>query len=227
MGTDHYPGEGLSRIDRWLLFWIATAFLLRFGAWIAASGAELVLDEIIYTTRAQALLDGQGFVGSYQSMVRHPVGFMLTLPQYPGAYQPPLYTAFMAGILALSNGELGAVRLVQVLLSVHSVWLVYAIGCAWFGRRCARVAAALAAVYPNLIAFSHYLWTETLFTWLLLLAIWILARSRELPTVRAALGSGIALGLAALTRSVAVPFLPVIAAWFVWTHRDRAKTALA
>jgi len=215
-----------SGLDRWLLFWVAVALVLRLAAWIAAAGADLVLDEIIYVARAKALLAGDGFVGSYQTLVRHPVGFMLNLPQYPGAYQPPLHTLFMGALMALSGGHLDAVRIAQILLSTHSVWLVYAIGFAWYGRRCARIAAALCAVYPNLIAFSHYLWSETLFIWLLLMAIWILTRTRDLPSVPAVAGAGIVLGLAALTRSVAVPFLPVIVLWVLWVYRNRASIAL-
>ncbi len=205
---------------------LALALLLRLAGLVASGDAELVLDERIYLARAEALLDGQGFVGSYQSLVKHPRSYMLSAPQYPGAYQPPLYTAFLSAILGPSGGSVAAVKAVQVLISTHTVWLVYAIALAWFGRRPAIAAAALAAVYPNLIAFSHYLWSETLFIWLVMLGVWLLTRSMELPTLRSVLAGGAILGLAALTRSIIFYFLPVLGAWLVFVHRARWRLAL-
>ena len=67
---------------------VAAAFVVRALALLAADDARLVLDEQHYRLRAEALLDGQGFVGSYQSWVRHE-GRPIDLPQYPGAWQPP------------------------------------------------------------------------------------------------------------------------------------------
>ena len=42
----------------------------------------------------------------------------------------------------------------------------------WFDHRRGLLAAWICASYPTLIAFTHYLWSETLFILLLLLAIW-------------------------------------------------------
>ena len=79
--------------------------------------------------RAEALLDGEGYVGSYQSWVRHADERMMALlPQYPGSYQPPVHTLFVAGALALGGHSPLAVKLAQVLLGTLTVWLVYAIG---------------------------------------------------------------------------------------------------
>ena len=46
--------------------------------------------------------------------------------------------------------------------------LVYLLGRAWFSHREGLVAAWLCALYPNLVAYSHYLWPEPLFIALLL-----------------------------------------------------------
>ncbi len=200
---------------------------VRLVALAAAADAIPLLDERTYTQRAHALLDGRGFLGSYQSWVRHPTGMLSELPQYPGAWQPPGQTVLMAGVMALSGRSVLAVKLVQVVLSTLSVALVYALGRAWFGARAGLAAAWLAALYPNLIAFSHYLWSETLFVFWLLLALVALTRSREEPPgVGDAVLGGVALGLGALTRGTLFLFLPVLAAWLVWAHRRRWRLAL-
>ena len=49
-----------------------------------------------------------------------------------------------------------------------AVLLVYLLGRAWFGHREGLLAAWLCALYPNLIAYSHYLWSEPLFIVLVL-----------------------------------------------------------
>ena len=212
---------------RSLLAVLIVAFALRVLALWPASHAQLILDERTYTQRAESLLDGEGFVGSYQSWVRHPGSVLAELPQYPGAIQPPGYTVFVASVMALSGRSLTAVRFAQVVLSTLSVWLVYQLGTCWFGPRSGLAAAWLCALHPELIAFSHYFWSETLYVFLLLASVTLLARGSEPPGRAAAALAGVALGLAALTRSSLVYFLPALIAWLPLVHRTRWRTALA
>jgi hypothetical protein len=203
------------------------AFALRALALWPAAGAELVLDERTYVQRAEALLEGQGFVGSYQSWVRHPGSVLAELPQYPGALQPPGYSVFAASLLAISDRSLMAVRLAQVLLSTLTVWLVYQLGASWFGPRSGLAAAWLCALQPELIAFSHYFWSETLFVCLLLAGVALLARGSEPASRPAAALAGVALGCAALTRSSLVALLPLLLLWLPLVQRAQWRTALA
>jgi 4-amino-4-deoxy-L-arabinose transferase-like glycosyltransferase len=205
---------------------LAVALLVRATALWLSAGAEPILDEQLYSLRAHALLDGRGFLGSYQSWVLHPEGRFAELPQYPGAWQPPGQTALIAGVMAVSGRSELAVKGVQVVLSVLSVALVYALGCAWFDPRSAFAAGGLAALYPNLIAFSHYLWSETLFIFLLLLALWLLTRRRSPPRPAEALAGGAVLGLAALTRGTALYFPPLLALWMALAWRKEWGRAL-
>ena len=205
----------------------AAALAIRLLALWAGRDAQLVLDEQTYALRAEALLEGRGFLGSYQSWVLHDATRPVDLPQYPGAWQPPGYTAFVAGLLALGGHSLLAVKLAQVLLGSASVLLVLGLGRAWFGERAGIASAWLAALYPNLIAFTHYLWSETLFIFLLLTALLALTRRPGPPGGRAAALAGLLLGLAALTRASLVYFLPLLSLWLVFVHRERLRTALA
>jgi arylsulfatase A-like enzyme/4-amino-4-deoxy-L-arabinose transferase-like glycosyltransferase len=218
-------GAGGSR-RRPALAVFAVALAIRLLALWAARDAELVLDEQTYALRAEALLEGRGFLGSYQSWVRHDASKPVELPQYPGAWQPPGYTVFAAALLGVSGGSLFAVKLGQVLLGSLSVLLVLALGRAWFGERAGLAAAWLAALYPNLVAFTHYLWSETLFVFLLLAGLVALSRRDDPPRPQEAALAGLLLGAAALTRAAIVYFLPVLSAWLVVVHRRRPRAAL-
>ena len=205
---------------------LVVALLVRLIALWAAADARPVLDEQLYLQRAEALLDGEGFVGSYQSWVRHPqVRSMAALPQYPGSYQPPAYTLFAAGALAVSGRSPVAIKLAQVLLGTLTVWLVYAIGRRVLDPPAALVAAWICALYPTLIAFTHYLYNETLFIVLLLLAIWVLLKGDGLLTTRAAAAGGVLFGLATLTRGALLYFVPLVCLWLIWCRRDDWRPA--
>jgi arylsulfatase A-like enzyme/4-amino-4-deoxy-L-arabinose transferase-like glycosyltransferase len=208
---------------------VLVALLVRAVALVAAAGLQPLLDEQLYAQRAAALLDGRGFLGSYQSWVLHDDGLIppADLPQYPGAWQPPGQSLFMAGVMALTGRSLFAVKAAQVLLGAVSVWLVYLLGRAWQGEREGLAAAWLVALYPNLIAFTHYLWSETLFTFLLLLGLWWLTRRPGLPGTGSTAAAGAVFGLAALTRSSIFYFLPLLAAWLVWSRPPHGRAALA
>lgn len=210
-----------------LILIVLAALAARGLALWAARDAEPVLDEQLYVMRANALLEGEGFLGSFQSWVRHPESpYMVDLPQYPGAYQPPGYVAFMASVMWITGRSVLAVKIAQVLISTLSVLLVYAIGKAWFDRRHGLLAALFAALYPNFIAYSHYLWTETLFIFLILLAVWLLTRGPTGPNVKSAAAAGAVLGLAMLTRAAIVYFLPLLLIWLIVSMRDRWRVGL-
>jgi 4-amino-4-deoxy-L-arabinose transferase-like glycosyltransferase len=208
----------------WII--ILIAFALRLAALLATQHIEPLLDEKLYLQRAEALLNGEGFIGSYQSWVRHEGSPLLSeLPQYTGSYQPPFYTVFIAAIYATTHHSVFAVKFIQVILSSVTVGIVYWIGCAWFERRTALIAAAFCAVYPNLIAFSHLLWTETVFTFLVTLAFGLLTNAAPVPSKKRCAIVGMLLAMAALTRAAILYFLPILFIWFVvghWKNRSQA-----
>lgn len=217
----------VDRIRGSVLAVVGVAFALRLAALLVAVDVPLVLDEQTYHLRAQALLEGHGFVGSYQSWVHHE-GRPVDLPQYPGAWQPPGQTAWLAAAMAVGGDSVFAARFGQVLLGTLAVWLVYQLGLAWYGHREGLAAAALCALYPNLIAFSTYLWSEPLFIVCLLGALVCLARPDRPPDTTAAVAAGVLLGLATLTRAAGLYMTPLLAGWLLWAHplaRPRAVRA--
>ncbi len=223
------PPISSNRKTVWII--ILIAFAMRLIALLATQSIEPLLDEKLYLQRAEALLNGEGFIGSYQSWVRHEGSPLLSdLPQYPGSYQPPLYTVFIAGIYAVTNNSVFAVKFVQVILSSLTVGVVFWIASAWFNRKTALIAATFCALYPNLIAFSHLLWTETVFTFFITLAVGLLTTTDTAPSRMRCASAGLLLGLAALTRAAILYFTPFLFFWFIlahWKNRSRAMGRMA
>lgn len=140
----------------------------------------------------------------------------------PTSYRAPLYPAFLALIYALSGLEwrFFAARLAQAVLGATLAPLTY-----WIARRlisphplgigtgdedkAAKYAALIVALYPWLILFPLGLATENLFIPLLALAILALLRAGKTGSLRDWALAGVALGLATLTRSIIVGFVPL------------------
>lgn len=137
---------------------------------------------------------------------------------------PPGYEALLGGTFALAGPDALAAKCVQLALSLGLVALVYALGRRAAGRRAGRIAAWLAALDPTFIAYTHYLFSETLFLTLLGAAMLAVAWDPEGRSGRARGLAGALFGLAGLTRSVALYFLPLWAAW-EWL-RGRRRRAL-
>ena len=204
-----------------LVFIILAGFFVRVAVLWETRHIAPILDESFYLLRANGLLDGKGYLGSFQSYIRHPqvLTWISNMPQYRGAIQPPGYPVFMATVMFLTARSVFAVKFAQVILSTLSIWLVYKIGRSWFGHRQGLIAAAICAVYPNLISFSHLIWSETLFVFMLLLVVWLLTELMGVPAVGRSIIVGILFGLLSLTRSTTVYFMPIFFIWLVFVHR--------
>lgn len=135
----------------------------------------------------------------------------------PHLWRAPGYQVFLAAGLALAGGKTVGVRLLQVVLSVATSWMVYRMGRRRWGERAGFWAGAFLAFYPSHVAFSHLLWSETLYTFLVVAAAdRLLAADRTTGRVRDALLAGVFLGFATLTRSLGIPLLAASLAWLLW-----------
>lgn len=149
-----------------------------------------------YDVVAREILAGHGLI--------HPIGFV----------RPPLYPLFVAFCYLL--GGMAALQAAQVVMGSASASLVAAFASSLQGGRSTALAAGVvAAVYPWSLPYGVGLASESLFTFLALVAFVLVTRA----TVRSDLGgpllSGIAIGLAALARANILVSAPFIAAWWV------------
>ena len=106
-----------------------------------------------------------------------------------------------------------------LVLGVAMLVPLHELGRRFGGARTGLWAAALGAIYPNWVAFSHSLWSETLYTLLALsglAAVAAYADRRGLPKLVA---GGLAFGVGSLVRVVGLAFPVIASAWLVWIMR--------
>jgi hypothetical protein len=131
----------------------------------------------------------------------------------------PGYEFFLGVIFRAAGPSLPAARWVQVGVSVLTVGLVYGIARRAGGLRAGRIAGILCALYPSLVAYSHYIYSETLFSALLAAGVYVLHRSPDAPRRAELVGAGALFGCAILTRGVLLYFFPLWLGWLVLGRR--------
>jgi 4-amino-4-deoxy-L-arabinose transferase-like glycosyltransferase len=149
----------------------------------------------------------------HQAGMRLAAGLGLTYPN--GALyvhsHPPLYPIFLGLIYAAGGGAV-AVRAVQLALALATLALAYFTARRAFGVRVAKASLAAGALYLPTAFYLSQLYSEILFTFLLVAAAYLflvgLERRRGLAIC---LGSGLLLGAAGLTRGVALAVALVLA----------------
>jgi 4-amino-4-deoxy-L-arabinose transferase-like glycosyltransferase len=127
-------------------------------------------------------------------------------------FYPPVYPYFLAACQALF-GSLAAAKLAQAVLGALLIPALSRIGALALGPRTGIAAAAIAALYPDLVWFSAHFWSETLFLVLLAWAFERLMVASARGERAAALAAGLLFGLATLTRETALYFVPLAALW--------------
>ena len=159
-------------------------------------------------------------------------GHGMTVYERPTAFVGPGYPLFLGALLRL-GADAQAVGLVQsalgaataVIAGLTALEMAAALGlAAAIRRRMALVSAGLVAVYPHLIFWTGYILTETLFVFLVSVALYGMLRARRSAHAGWAIGAGLAAGAASITRA---PFLVVsIALAIAWYWQARGTTAV-
>jgi len=121
----------------------------------------------------------------------------------PTTEKPPLYPTVLALPSWLGLDSYAAHRVVSCLLGASAIVLIGLLGRRVGGTRIGLVAAAIAAVYPALWMLDSSLRSESLYLPLIALVL-LLTYARRFVWL------GVALGLAALTRSEALLLVPLL-----------------
>ena len=201
---------------RWLVLILVVAFGIRLALW-SQPLHEPANDEVEYIAVARDLLAGRGW--EYYTHYRW--------------LRAPLYPLFLAASLWLAGGNLHLAALPNLFLSTSNVLLAFWIARALVGRRAALLAAAITALLWTNATFASLYMAETLFTALFSVALLATLRAANRRAgCHSALGfaalAGVLFGLAALTRSAVLLFLPLVACWLIyWRKHDPLARRLA
>ena len=180
--------------------------------WASSGIGMQIADERDYHQIATSIVNGNGFAKSNG---------------VPTSMRPPLYPVVVAAVWTITGTRtLLPLRAAHIVFALLTAGLVFGIAKRVFDEKTALVACAFVAFYPSLLFSGVLILTETVFLFLLLLLIRACLAVIDEPSRWSALGAGLCLGLAALTRSILWPFIVVLVP-FLWfasrtSYRERA-----
>jgi 4-amino-4-deoxy-L-arabinose transferase-like glycosyltransferase len=163
-------------------------------------------DERLYDEIARGLAGGDGFVST-------------------GYNSTPLWPAFMALLYTLFGHSLTVVRMAQSILGALTCVIAGATASRLFDRRVGSWTGWVLAVYPPLVYLAGVLYAENFFAFCLVGVGYALVQLHADATMRRAALAGLALGVTALSRSVALllipaaALVPLLAAGVAWRRR--------
>lgn len=192
-----------------LLGLLVLAGALRVGALAANPSIVPIGDERTYVETAVNIASGAG----------HVFGPHGTRAGWPPAH--PWLLSFFVDPDRSGPGEryregVRPLLAAQTALGTLLVAMTALLGRALFDARTGLLAGALAALDPTLVAYSHYLWAETLLAVLVTAALVVVVAAARRPRRRglAAL-AGLLFGAAILTRELAAPLAVACAVWWI------------
>jgi 4-amino-4-deoxy-L-arabinose transferase-like glycosyltransferase len=131
----------------------------------------------------------------------------------PTAYWPIGYPFFLAVIYRILGHSYFAVEFINILLSLAICLFSYLIAKRLVGSISSRITLGMLALFPSQIFFTNVLAAEIVFTFLLLVFVYLLLRQELHSTWYSPLIVGILLGLLTLIRAVTL-LLPVLVILF-------------
>ena len=120
-------------------------------------------------------------------------------------------------LVSWGNSPFDRQRLVTVVCGIATVAIIGLVGRRVGGDRVGLIAAAIAAVYPNLWISDGLVMSESVSCLLIALALWAILVWTDRPTLRGAVIVGVCVGLGTLARSEVILFVPAAAVvmWIV------------
>jgi 4-amino-4-deoxy-L-arabinose transferase-like glycosyltransferase len=177
----------------WLLFFAALVPRLLFVTLVHQPGDHVVSDMWVFDLRAKHLVSGE--LGPWDS------------------FTPAGYPAFLSCFYATVGRELTLIGIVQALLSALTVVLTYLLAVEISkDRKIGSLAAIAIALHVPTVLYSGLLLSETLFSFLIVLASYLLLRAVSKASLALAGWVGLVLGIAAVVRPpllLALPWVPV------------------
>ncbi|AFK85381.1 MULTISPECIES: ArnT family glycosyltransferase [Thermoanaerobacterium] len=172
-----------------------------------------------------------GDAKNYDIMVKQFLtkGFLGYMSDTPNAYVTPGYPLFLAliyKIFGFSNGSpLQAIRIVQSVLSVLTVLLIFLIGREIKNNKVGLMAASISAIYPTFVWASTLILTETVYTFVFMVYLYLQIIALKRPKVYINVLTGILFGLAILIRPAAAPLIVIPYILMYIQNRDLNYTA--
>lgn len=203
-------GIGLSWEGRQWVAILLLALIVRMGG-LLLFPHPLTGDAALYDQLATSIAEGRGLTKG---------------PGEPAtAVRGPVYPTLIAGSYLLFGHTQEPIYLLQIVLDGATIFLLIRFATGLTGDRNAGLLGGLFyALYPPFIEQSVLLYTETLFTFLLLATLWAFWIASRQGSIRWFAFSGLLLGIATLTRPTTLLF-PIWLIACLWPLRRRVGLA--
>jgi len=136
-------------------------------------------------------------------------------PHLSTAGRAPVWPGVIAIIYALLGPKNFFVRLFLCFIGSGTCVLIYLLAKDIFGKRIALVAGIIAALYPGLFIYDGWLYSESLYTFLLTAFFYTLYRVQSTSKRRWMIVSGVVLGLLSLTRPNGLIIIGLVFLWAI------------
>lgn len=183
-------------------------------------------DDHWYHNSANLIADGRGFSDPFLSQGPDGREFGTSGEPIPTAFHLPLFSALLSVGSLLGATSYEAHQVMGCAFGAATVGVIAFVGRGLGGERAALLAAGIAAVYLPMVANDALLLSESLYGLTVACVLLAAVRYRAAPAARGAVLLGLAIGLAALTRTEALLFY-VFLAPLVWRARGRRGRDLA
>lgn len=175
------------------------------------------VDAATYDSMAMNIVEGYGFIENRGQGYEFDTSIVRA---------GPAYEFFLAGIYKIFGHNYAFVWVWQALLHALSAWLLYLIAKAIFqdnGESIGLLASGIFGLHPDLVEISAMVMTETLYLFLIILAIWLFVKVYESPH-KAGWSAPLALVtvLAILSRPPVALFVPVFLVFYFFRRDFRA-----
>jgi len=207
----------------------ATALAAVFAFWrahpvvVTCVASLAVRAAFILTYGASAPLTAWGDDPYYDSIAKR----LVMNHQYVNTWYPPGYPLFVALIYAVFGRHWVVVRFVQAVLGAATCGLTYRLGAKVFDDRVGRLAGAVLVFYPGLAYMSWRIMGETLFIFLLVLALNVAVGMARRSRLREAVALGLVVGVAQLVKSNLFVFPALLVAWSALALSGSVRQRLA
>jgi 4-amino-4-deoxy-L-arabinose transferase-like glycosyltransferase len=199
---------------RWKLAALAVlGFTVRVVYGLVADVPNGFGDDVWFHEVANGLVDGRGFTDPFRSI--GPGGaavFGTGGDPITTAFHPPLFPWLLALPSAIGLDSYTAHQVFGCAIGASTVVVAGLVARRLAGDTACLAAAAITAVFLPMVSRDALLQSESLYGLLIALSLLAALRLREEPTTRHAIELGVAIGLAALTRSEALLLLLLLAA---------------
>lgn len=173
-----------------------------------------------YAALARNVLEGKGLVASIELPYRLMFDANVPFQELRIAPLHPLVISSLFSIFGISDFT---AMLSSSLFFFLTIPLIYFLAREMFSKSIAVIATSIFILHPTILRYSISGLTEPLFTFLLTLGFYILIKY---DSIKSFFLLGIILGLAALTREVAIYYLPGFLAYIFFYKDRRAKNSI-